>query len=137
MNRRRFSFPLQTPVSRSPSRVARRTSSTTSAATTKRSWSTTSTPSTFDTAHGWLVAFGGQSFDNVTNDLWYYSVAENRWTEVGFAPTEPVPPGRVGGVSFVLETPDAFELYLHSGITNESGDGVLLNDLWKLTWPKD
>jgi hypothetical protein len=91
----------------------------------------------FDTAHGWLVTFGGQHFDSVTNDLWYYSMAENRWTQVAFAPTDPVPPGRVGGVSFVRETPDAFELYLHSGITNDFGTGVLLNDLWKLTWPKD
>jgi hypothetical protein len=56
---------------------------------------------------------------------------------VDLAPTDPVPLGRVGGVSFVRETPDAFELYVHSGITNEFGDGVLLNDLSKLTWPKD
>ncbi len=64
----------------------------------------------FDTAHGWLVAFGGQHFDSVTNDLWVYSVAENRWTEVGFAPGDPVPPGRVGAVSFLRETPDAYAL---------------------------
>jgi hypothetical protein len=90
----------------------------------------------FDTAHGWLVTFGGENSDRVKNDLWYYSRAANRWTQVPFATTAPVPPGRVGGVSFVRETGDAFELYLHSGITNLFGTGVLLNDLWKLTWPK-
>jgi len=57
-------------------------------------------------------------------------------TQVSLAPAAPVPPGRVGGVSFVRETPDAFELYIHSGITDEFGTGVLLNDLWRLTWPK-
>lgn len=91
----------------------------------------------FDSAHGWLVTFGGQHFDSVTNDLWYYSRARNRWTQVVFPHGAAVPPGRVGGVSFVRETADAFELYLHSGITNEFGTGVLLNDLWKLTWPKN
>src|SRR4029079_17847621 len=91
----------------------------------------------FDTVHGGLVLFGGQYFDRVTNDLWYYSAAGNRWTEVSLAPGSPVPPGRVGGVYFVRETPGAYELYIHSGITNEFGDGELLNDLWKLTWPKD
>jgi len=91
----------------------------------------------FDKVHGGLVLFGGQYFDRVTNDLWFYSAAGNRWTEVSLAPGSPVPPGRVGGVYFVRETPAAYELYIHSGITNEFGDGELLNDLWKLTWPKD
>jgi hypothetical protein len=90
----------------------------------------------FDTSRGWLVIFGGQDFDSVANDLWYYSLAANRWTQVSLAPAAPVPPGRVGGVSFVRETPEAFELYIHSGITDEFGTGVLLNDLWRLTWPK-
>jgi hypothetical protein len=90
----------------------------------------------FDTAHGWLVLFGGEKFDSSINDLWYYSVADNRWTEVDLGPGATVPPGRVGSVSFLRETPAAFELYLHSGITSED-EGVLLNDLWKLTWPKD
>ncbi|HEX4960368.1 MAG TPA: kelch repeat-containing protein [Thermoanaerobaculia bacterium] len=90
----------------------------------------------FDTAHGWLVLFGGERFDSSITDLWYYSVADNRWTEVDLGPGALVPPGRVGSVSFLRETPGAYELYLHSGITSEDG-GVLLNDLWKLTWPKD
>jgi Galactose oxidase, central domain len=91
----------------------------------------------FDTSRSLLVAFGGQGFDRVTHDLWTYSLAENRWTRVTLPPGAPVPPGRVGGVSFVRETPDAFELYLHAGVTSESGNAVLLNDLWKLTWPKE
>jgi hypothetical protein len=90
----------------------------------------------FDTAHGRLVVFGGEQFDGVKNDLWYYSPAENRWTQVALAPSAPVPPGRTGAVSFVRETEHAFELYLHGGSTGEP-DGELLNDLWKLTWPKD
>jgi hypothetical protein len=91
----------------------------------------------FDTSHGWLVIFGGEHFDSVTNDLWVYSVAENRWTEMNFAPGDPVPPGRVGAVSFVRETPDAYELYLNGGTTSENGEDTLLDDLWKLTWPKN
>jgi len=90
----------------------------------------------FDTAHGWLVIFGGGQFDGAVNDLWYYSRAQNRWTQVAFAPGAPVPPGRTGSVSFLRETDDAFELFLHGGTTGEP-DGDLLNDLWKLTWPKD
>ncbi|HKI04033.1 MAG TPA: kelch repeat-containing protein [Thermoanaerobaculia bacterium] len=90
----------------------------------------------FDTAHGWLVLFGGQGFDRVPNDLWYYSVAENRWTQVALPSTARVPRGRVGGTSFVRETRKAFELYIHSGARPEGGKTVLLNDLWKLTWPK-
>ncbi len=91
----------------------------------------------FDTTHGWLVLFGGSEFDRAVNDLWYYSVADNRWTQVEPATGDPVPPGRIGAVSFLRETSDTYELYLHSGITSEDEDGVLLNDLWKLTWPKD
>ena len=91
----------------------------------------------FDASRGLLVAFGGQGFDRVTNDLWTYSLAENRWTQLTLPPGAPVPPGRVGGVSFVRETADAYELYLHAGVTSESGAAVLLNDLWKLTWPKE
>ncbi len=91
----------------------------------------------FDTAHGQLVVFGGERFDSTVNDLWVYSVAGNRWTQVDFAPGDTVIPGRVGAVSFVRETPDAFELHIHSGITSEDESGELLNDLWKLTWPKD
>jgi hypothetical protein len=90
----------------------------------------------FDTAHGWLVLFGGQGFDRVSNDLWYYSVAENRWTQVVLPSTARVPRGRVGGTYFVRETRKAFELYIHSGATSERGKTVFLNDLWKLTWPK-
>lgn len=91
----------------------------------------------FDTAHGWLVLFGGQGFDRVSNDLWYYSVAENRWTQVVLPSTARIPRGRVGGTFFVRETRKAFELYIHSGATRERGETVFLNDLWKLTWPKE
>ena len=91
----------------------------------------------FDTAHGWLVAFGGEQSDSVKNDLWYYTPSQNRWTQVAVAPADPVPPGRTGAVSFVRETEDAFELYLNGGTTSENGEDVLLDDLWKLTWPKD
>ena len=91
----------------------------------------------FDTSRGRLVVFGGGGFDGVRADLWYYSVADNTWTEVIFPPSAPVPPGRVGAVSFLQETPDAFELYLHSGSTSDGGASVLLNDLWRLTWPKE
>ncbi len=91
----------------------------------------------FDSSRGLLVAFGGQGFDRVTNDLWTYSLAENRWNQLTLPPGAQVPPGRVGGISFVRETPNAFELYIHAGVTSESGNAVLLNDLWKLTWSKD
>jgi hypothetical protein len=70
------------------------------------------------------------------NDLWVYSVAGNRWTQVSFPPGAVIPPGRTGGVSFVRETEDVYELYIH-GVGSGEGGGVLLNDLWKLTWPKD
>jgi hypothetical protein len=89
----------------------------------------------FDASRGSLVVFGGQGFDRVVNDLWVYSVAANRWTRMVFPPGAPVPPGRVGGVSFLRERPRVYELYVHSGALGE-GDGTLLNDLWKLTWPK-
>ena len=91
----------------------------------------------FDTSRGLLVAFVGQRFNRVTNDLWTYSLAENRWIQVTLPPGAPVPPGRVGGISFVRETPDAFMLHLHAGVTSESVNALLLNDLWKLTWPKE
>ena len=90
----------------------------------------------FDTARGGLVVFGGQGFDGIRSDLWLYSVAENRWTEVALAPGSPVPPARVGGVYVVRETAAAFELFLHGGATSDGGASVFLNDLWKLTWPK-
>ena len=90
----------------------------------------------FDTVHGGLVTFGGQGFDALANDLWFYSVADNTWTPVALAPGSPVPPPRVGAIYFVRETATAFELYLHSGSTSDGGASVFLNDLWKLTWPK-
>lgn len=93
-------------------------------------------PAFFDTSRGGLVIFGGQSFDALNSDLWLYSLAENRWTEVALAPTSPLPPARVGAVYFVRETATAFELYLHSGATSDGGASVFLGDLWKLTWPK-
>lgn len=90
----------------------------------------------FDTSRGGLVLFGGQAFDGPLNDLWFYSLAENRWMEVTLAPGSPVPSARVGAVHFVHETATAFELYLHSGATSDGGPSLFLNDLWKLTWPK-
>lgn len=93
-------------------------------------------PSLFDTASGGLVIFGGQAFDAIETDLWFYSVSDDTWTEVALAPSSPVPPARVGAVSFVRETPTAFELYLHGGSTSDGGPAVFLDDLWKLTWPK-
>lgn len=91
----------------------------------------------FDAVHGGLVIFGGQGSDTLSNDLWFYSLADDSWTEVALAPGSPVPPSRVGAISFVRETPEAYELYVHSGVPSEAGGGGLLNDLWKLTWPKD
>jgi len=91
----------------------------------------------FDTSRGGWVLFGGQEFDGPVNDLWFYSVIENRWVEVALAPGSPVPPARVGAVHFVRETEDAFELFIHSGATSDGGASTFLNDLWKLTWPKD
>lgn len=90
----------------------------------------------FDAGRGGLVIFGGGGFDGTRNDLWYYSVADNRWYEIALAPGSPVPPGRVGAVHWVRETPTAYELWLHSGATFDGGASVLLDDLWKLTWPK-
>jgi hypothetical protein len=91
----------------------------------------------FDTSRGGWVLFGGQEFDGPVNDLWFYSVVENEWSEVALAPGSPVPPARVGAVHFVRETATAFELYVHSGVASEGGSGGLLNDLWRLTWPKE
>ncbi len=85
---------------------------------------------------GGLVMYGGQAFDGLMTDLWLYSVAENTWTEIALDPGSPVPPARVGGVSFVNETPAAFELYLNGGATSDGGPGLFLDDMWKLTWPK-
>jgi hypothetical protein len=93
-------------------------------------------PAFFDTRRGGLVIFGGQSFDTLNSDLWFYSVAQNRWTPVALAAGSPVPPARVGAVYFVRETATAFELYLHGGATSDGGASVFLDDLWKLTWPK-
>lgn len=58
----------------------------------------------FDASRGRLVTFGGEQFDALANDLWSYSVAGNRWTQVTFPPGAAIPPGRTGGVSFVRET---------------------------------
>lgn len=94
-------------------------------------------PAFFDAGRGGLVLFGGQGFDGLRTDLWFYSRVEDRWFEVALAPTSPVPPGRVGGVYFVRETPTAYELYVQGGSNSDSGASVFLDDLWKLTWPKD
>jgi hypothetical protein len=94
-------------------------------------------PAFFDAGRGGLVIFGGQGFDGLRTDLWFYSVAENRWIEIAPAPGSPVPPGRVGGVWWVRETPESYELWLHGGSTSDGGPGILLGDLWRLTWPKE
>jgi Galactose oxidase, central domain len=91
----------------------------------------------FDATRGGLVIFGGQGFDALSNDLWFYSVADDEWTEIALAPSSPVPPPRVGGIFFVHETATAYELYVHSGATSEGGPTTLLDDMWKLTWPKN
>lgn len=91
----------------------------------------------FDTAHGGLVIFGGQRFDGLSDELWFYSVKDNQWTEVALAPSSPIPPGRVGGIFFVRETPVAYELYLNGGATSDGGASEFLDDLWKLSWPKN
>jgi hypothetical protein len=91
----------------------------------------------FDAGRGALVIYGGQAFDGLLTDLWLYSTAENRWSEVAFPPNSPRPPARVGAVTFVRETADAYELYLQGGATSDGGPSVFLNDLWRLTWPKE
>jgi len=91
----------------------------------------------FDTSRGGWVLFGGQEFDGPVNDLWFYSVVDDEWTEVTLAPGSPVPPARVGSVHFVRETATAFELYVHSGATSDGGASTFLDDLWRLTWPKE
>lgn len=93
-------------------------------------------PAFVDPGRGGLVIFGGQSFDALNSDLWFYSLAANRWTQVALAPGSPLPPARVGAVYFVRETATAFELYLHAGATSDGGASTFLNDLWRLTWPK-
>lgn len=90
----------------------------------------------FDASRSGWVLFGGQPFDGPVNDLWFYSVTENRWTEVTLEPGSPVPPPRVGTVHFVRETGTTYELYIHSGATTDGGNSEFLKDLWKLTWPK-
>lgn len=93
-------------------------------------------PSFFDAGRGGLVIYGGGGFDGVRSDLWYFASAENRWYEIALAPGSPVPPGRVGGVHWVRETPEAYELWLHGGATSDGVETELLDDLWKLVWPK-
>lgn len=93
-------------------------------------------PALFDAGRNGLVIFGGQAFDGLLTDLWFYSKADGTWTEVLLAPGSPVPPARVGGIFVVRETAEAYELFLHSGATSDGGPATFLNDLWKLTWPK-
>ena len=62
----------------------------------------------FDATRGGLVVFGGQRFDGLSSELWFYSVRDNQWTEVALDPSA-VPPARVGGISFLRETPTAYE----------------------------
>ena len=90
----------------------------------------------FDAAHGGLAVFGGQRFDGLSTEMWFYSVKDNRWTEVAFGSGSPIPPARVGGISFVRETPTAYELYLNGGASSDGGASEFFDDLWKLTWPK-
>ncbi len=89
----------------------------------------------FDATRGGLVVFGGQRFDGLSSDLWFYSVRDNQWTEVALDPAS-VPPARVGGVSFLRETPTAYELYLNGGATSDGGESSFFDDLWKLSWAK-
>ena len=90
----------------------------------------------FDTSRGGWVLFGGQEFDGPVNDLWFYSVTDNEWSEITLAPGSPIPPARVGAVHFLRETATTYELFIHSGATSDGGPGLFLNDLWKLVWPK-
>lgn len=89
----------------------------------------------FDTLRGGLVVFGGQRFDGLSSDLWFYSVRDNQWTEVALDPAS-VPPARVGGIAFLRETSAAYELYLNGGATSDGGQSEFLDDLWKLSWAK-
>lgn len=90
----------------------------------------------FDASRGGWVLFGGQEFDGPVDDLWFYSVIDNRWTEVSLAAGSPVPPARVGAVHVVRETATAYELTIHGGATSDGGASTFLADLWTLTWPK-
>ena len=90
----------------------------------------------FDASRGGWVLFGGQEFDGPVNDLWFYSVVENQWSEVALSPGSPIPLARVGAVHFLRETATSYELFIHSGATSDGGASLFLNDLWKLVWPK-
>jgi hypothetical protein len=79
--------------------------------------------------------FGGQRFDGLSSDLWFYSVRDNQWTEVAMDSAS-VPPARVGGIAFLRETSAAYELYLNGGATSDGGQSAFLDDLWKLSWAK-
>ena len=99
-------------------------------------------PSTRDNARGFvdvgrnlLVLYGGQRHDSVVTDLWTYSPTANQWQEVTLPTTAAMPQGRVGSAWFVRETDSAYELYIHGGATGD-GSGTLLDDMWKLVWPK-
>ncbi|WP_165703847.1 kelch repeat-containing protein [Enhygromyxa salina] len=91
----------------------------------------------FDAAHGGLVVYGGQTFEGLSDELWFYAVADNEWTQIPLDPNAAVPEMRVGGVAFVRDTPNAYELYLQGGASSEGEPSVYFDDLWKLTWPKN
>ncbi|MEO5725530.1 MAG: kelch repeat-containing protein, partial [Byssovorax sp.] len=52
----------------------------------------------FDSAHGGLVTFGGEGAGGSSDELWFYSMADNQWTLVALDPGAALPPTRVGGV---------------------------------------
>ncbi|PRP93640.1 Kelch repeat-containing protein [Enhygromyxa salina] len=90
----------------------------------------------FDAAHGGLVVYGGQTFAGLSDELWFYSVDDNEWTQIPLDPSAAVPAMRVGGVFFVQETPTTYELYLQGGSSSDGGPSEFFDDLWKLSWPK-
>ncbi|MCX4243423.1 Kelch repeat-containing protein [Paraliomyxa miuraensis] len=90
----------------------------------------------FDAERAGLVVYGGQSFDGLRDDLWFYSVEDDAWVEVVLDEAASVPPVRVGGVFVVRQTATAYELYLHGGASSDGGASVFYDDLWRLRWPK-
>lgn len=82
-----------------------------------------------------LVIFGGNRHDGTLNDIWTWSYATNEWQEIVLPTMAPKPAGRVGPASFVHETETTYEFYIHGGATGD-GTGDILDDMWRLTWPK-
>jgi hypothetical protein len=83
--------------------------------------------------------FGPTNFDN---ELWSLNLDSFRWTQLH--PQGPAPNPRDNVAAFFDAVHGGLVLFggqyfdrVTNGITNEFGDGELLDDLWKLTWPKD